>query len=89
MHLAIDDGREHRVARGRHLEDVVRRAKAIGRDADELRRNGLAGTPAEIVDKIGTFVDAGAQRFYLQVLDLSDLDHLRLIAEQVVPSASS
>jgi F420-dependent oxidoreductase-like protein len=67
--------------------DVARRAAAIGREVDELRQNGLAGSPAEIIDKIGSFVDAGAERFYLQVLDLSDLDHLRLVADAVLPHA--
>jgi len=40
---------------------------------------------SEILDKLATFVDAGAQRVYLQVLDLSDLDHLRLVADEVLP----
>jgi alkanesulfonate monooxygenase len=66
-------------------DEVARRAKAIGRDVDELRKNGLAGTPAEVVDKMQTFVEAGAERFYLQVLDLTDLDHLRLVAQEVMP----
>jgi len=67
-------------------DDVVaRRAQAIGREVDELRENGLAGSPAEVVDKIATYAAAGAQRFYLQVLDLADLDHLRLVAEEVMP----
>lgn len=65
--------------------EVARRAAAIGREVGELRENGLAGTPAEILEKIGTFVAAGAQRFYLQVLDLSDFDHLRLVAAEVLP----
>ncbi|WP_313405960.1 LLM class F420-dependent oxidoreductase [Aeromicrobium sp.] len=65
--------------------EVARRAAAIGREVDELRENGLAGTPAEIVDKIGTYAETGAERLYLQVLDLSDLDHLRLVAEEVMP----
>ncbi len=72
---------------GKDEAEIERRAKAIGRDVAELRESGLAGTPAEVLDKIGTFVDAGAERFYLQVLDLSDLDHLRLVAEQVMPHA--
>jgi len=63
--------------------EVARRARAIGRDVAELRQNGLAGSPEEILEKMATFVAAGAQRFYLQVLDISDLDHLRLIAEEV------
>jgi F420-dependent oxidoreductase-like protein len=65
--------------------EVARRAAAIGREVAELRQNGLAGTPQEVLDKMGTFIDAGAQRFYLQVLDLLDLDHLRLVAEEVLP----
>jgi F420-dependent oxidoreductase-like protein len=67
--------------------DVVRRAAAIGREPDELRKHGLAGTPQEILDKIATFDDVGVERYYLQVLDLTDLDHLGLIAEAVQPDA--
>ncbi len=67
--------------------DVERRAAAIGREVAELRENGLAGTPAELLDKIGRYAEAGAERFYLQVLDLADLDHLRLVGEQVMPHA--
>lgn len=69
--------------------EVARRAAAIGRDVDELRENGLAGTPAEVVDKIGRFGEAGAERVYLQVLDLADLDHLRLVAAEVAPQLAS
>jgi F420-dependent oxidoreductase-like protein len=65
--------------------EVERRAKAIGREKDELRENGLAGTPQEVVDKIGRYAELGAERIYLQVLDLADLDHLRLLAAEVMP----
>ncbi len=58
-----------------------RRAEAIGRDVDELRANGLAGSPDEVVEKIAAFEAVGAERIYLQVLDLSDLDHLADIAD--------
>jgi F420-dependent oxidoreductase-like protein len=68
---------------GRDEAEVARRAEAIGRGVDELRENGLAGTPSEIVDKIGRFAELGAERLYLQVLDLSDLDHLELLASEV------
>jgi F420-dependent oxidoreductase-like protein len=71
---------------GEHEEAYRRRAAAIGRDPDQLRATGLAGTVAEVTDKLGAFADAGAQRIYLQVLDLSDLDHLRLVATDVVPA---
>lgn len=65
--------------------EIARRAEAIGRDVDELRANGLAGTPAEVVDRIHRYRALGTERIYLQVLDLADLDHLRLVAAEVVP----
>lgn len=71
---------------GRDEAEVARRAAAIGRDPAELRENGLAGTPAEVVDKIGRYAEAGASRLYLQVLDLSDLEHLELVAAEVMPA---
>ena len=70
---------------GRDEAEIARRAAAIGRDVDELRLHGLAGTPQEVVDRIGRFADLGAQRIYLQTLDLSDLDHLHLVAQEVMP----
>jgi F420-dependent oxidoreductase-like protein len=72
---------------GRSEDEVARRAQAIQRDVAELRENGLAGSPAEVVDKLASYAAMGAERFYLQVLDLSDLDHLRLIADEVQPHA--
>jgi F420-dependent oxidoreductase-like protein len=62
-----------------------RRAEAIGREPDEIRRDAAAGTVDEVVETIGRFVEAGMERIYLQVLDLHDLDHLRLIAAEVAP----
>ena len=63
-----------------------RRAAAIGREVDELRGNSpLVGTPDEIVDKLAPFAEAGVQRVYLQLLDMSDLDHLELFATEVIP----
>ena len=70
---------------GRDDAELRRRAAAIGRDVDELKRNGVAGTPAEAVETLGRFAEAGASRAYLQVLDLADLDHLDLVAAEVAP----
>jgi hypothetical protein len=67
---------------------LARRAAAIGRDVEELRKNGAAGLPGEVVEKVRGYIEAGADRVYLQVLDLSDLDHLRLAAAEIVPHLS-
>jgi F420-dependent oxidoreductase-like protein len=66
--------------------EVTRRAAAIGRDPAELRENGAAGTPDEVIAKLKAFAAVGAERVYLQVLDVDDLDHLRLIAAEVLPA---
>jgi F420-dependent oxidoreductase-like protein len=71
---------------GRDEAELKRRAEAIGREPDELRREGLAGSPAEVVDKIGQFGAIGAKRMYLQILDLDDIEHLELIAAAVLPA---
>ncbi|MEV1060308.1 LLM class F420-dependent oxidoreductase [Micromonospora chalcea] len=70
---------------GRNEAEVKRRAEAIGRNPDELRANGAAGTPAEVVETLGRYAEAGSSRAYLQVLDLTDLDHLELVAAEVMP----
>ncbi len=72
---------------GRTGAELARRAAAIGREVDELRANGLAGSPAEVAAKLAGFAGIGATRMYLQVLDLHDLAHLELIAAEVMPQA--
>ena len=70
---------------GRTQAELDRRAAAIGRKADELASSGIAGLPDEVAKKIRKFAEIGAEHVYLQVLDLHDLDHLELIATEVLP----
>ena len=72
-------------AAGASEAEYVSRATAIGREPGELRQNGLAGTPSEIIDRLGALQDDGVQTTYLQILDLSDLEHLEFLAAEVVP----
>jgi F420-dependent oxidoreductase-like protein len=74
------------LAVGRDEAELARRAEAIGRDVSDLRQNSLAGSPAEAVDTIGRWrEETGISRLYLQVLDVSDLDHIELVAAEVAP----
>lgn len=74
------------VCAGRDSSEAARRANVIRRDVDELPDQTplfAFGTPARIVDRLGSFAEAGVQRVYLQLLDLTDSDHLELISTQV------
>jgi len=74
------------VCAGRGDAETARRAAAIGQEVDELRDSSpVVGTPTEITDRLGPFVEAGVQRVYLQLLDMSDLDHLEVFAAEVIP----
>jgi F420-dependent oxidoreductase-like protein len=75
----------HTVCCGKDEAEFRRRAAAIGREPAEAREHGVGGTPGEVVAKIAEYAEIGAERVYLQVLDLADLDHLALIASDVVP----
>lgn len=66
--------------------ELRRRAERIGADLQDLRRGGAAGTPPEVVERLAAFAEAGSGRAYLQVIDLDDLDHLELIAAEVMPN---
>jgi F420-dependent oxidoreductase-like protein len=71
---------------GRDEAEAQRRAAAIGRDLSELREHGAAGTPDEVAARCRAYGEQGASTIYLQVLDLSDLDHLSLVAAEVLPA---
>ena len=70
---------------GRDDAEVRRRADAIGQSPEQLGRGQAAGTVSQLVDRLGEYADAGASRIYLQTLDLTDLDHLELVAAEVKP----
>ncbi len=70
---------------GRDDAEVARRAAAIGRDVEAAVRDGVGGSAEQAVDTLGRYAEAGVERFYLQVLDLVDLDHVSLAAEVLRP----
>jgi F420-dependent oxidoreductase-like protein len=73
---------------GRDGDELRRRATAIGQRVEDLGDGALAGTPADVVAQLEALREVGADTVYLQVLDLADLDHIRLVAEEVLPAAS-
>ena len=73
---------------GKTDADIKRRAAVLGREVDELKLNGVCGTPAEAIEKLQSWAAVGAERAYLQVLDLTDLDQLELVASEVMSAVS-
>jgi alkanesulfonate monooxygenase len=74
------------VAIGRDDAELSRRAAAIGQPVERLREIGVAGSPEEAVERLGIWRErTGITRIYLQVLDIADLDHVELIAAEVMP----
>jgi alkanesulfonate monooxygenase SsuD/methylene tetrahydromethanopterin reductase-like flavin-dependent oxidoreductase (luciferase family) len=69
---------------GKTDADIKRRAAFLGREVDELKENGVCGTPQEAIEKLQSWKAVGAERTYLQVLDLNDFDQLDLIASEVM-----
>lgn len=73
------------LAIGRTEARARERAEWIGEDLDALRAGGgLVGTPAEVLERIHAFQDAGASRIYLQLKDFGDLASMDLVAEDVM-----
>lgn len=62
-----------------------RRLAAIGADPDTFAEVNIAGSPDAAVEKLLRLRELGAERVYLQLVDLRDLDHLELIAAEVAP----
>lgn len=65
--------------------ELDRRAGWIGRTPEDLALAGIAGTPEAVLEKAGVFAAMGAERLYLQLLDVTDIDHLRAIADCLLP----
>jgi alkanesulfonate monooxygenase SsuD/methylene tetrahydromethanopterin reductase-like flavin-dependent oxidoreductase (luciferase family) len=74
------------IAVGRTDAEVAARAQTIGRDPVDMLTNGLGGTPAQVVDRLGQWREqTGITRIYLQLLDIGDIDQIELIAAEVAP----
>lgn len=74
---------------GRTRAELEHRARAIGRDPDDLIANSMSGSPSEVADKLAHWAEAGVERVYLEVLDLADLEHLALAGSELIPAVQA
>lgn len=75
------------VACGRTDAEARRRGETLHEPDSALpaREASLIGSPEQLVERIGALGEAGADRVYLRISDMTDLDHLDLIASEVLP----
>jgi F420-dependent oxidoreductase-like protein len=75
----------HQTVVGRTDAEYRERAARVGADPDRLRTSHLGGSPAEVADRIARYGELGAERVYLQIWDMTDLDQLELLAGALLP----
>ncbi|HLU46007.1 MAG TPA: LLM class F420-dependent oxidoreductase [Natronosporangium sp.] len=75
------------LACGRTDAEARRRAERLHEPGSALPPGEapLVGTPEQLVERIGEYAEAGAERVYLRVGDMTDLDQLELVAAEVLP----
>ncbi|WP_369269282.1 LLM class F420-dependent oxidoreductase [Streptomyces sp. R11] len=73
------------VAIGHTDAEAQRRAAPLHVKSALPPEDPVIGSPAQLVDRLGEFSAIGAGRFHLRLIDFTDLDHLELIAGEVLP----
>ncbi|WFF10157.1 LLM class F420-dependent oxidoreductase [Micromonospora sp. WMMD1076] len=73
------------VAIGRTDAEARRRAAPLRVTSALPPEDPVVGSPAQLVDRIDEFAAIGATRVHLRLIDFDDLDHVELIAAEVLP----
>ncbi|MEU7793589.1 LLM class F420-dependent oxidoreductase [Micromonospora tulbaghiae] len=73
------------VAIGRTDAEAQRRAAPLHVTSALPPEDPVVGSPAQLVERIGEFAAIGATRVHLRLIDFDDLDHVELIAAEVLP----
>jgi F420-dependent oxidoreductase-like protein len=73
------------VACGQSDAEAQRRAAPLHEKTALPPEDPVVGTPDQVVEHIGQFADIGITRVHLRVPEMRDLDHLDLVASEVLP----
>ena len=46
---------------------------------------GVTGVPGDIVGRVADLAEAGANTVYFHLYDVTDLDHIHLLGQEVLP----
>ena len=72
---------------GENEDELRRRARRLGGDETlaRFRERGVAGTPTEVVERLGAYEEAGVTRVMLQHQLHDDLEAIALLGQAVLP----
>jgi F420-dependent oxidoreductase-like protein len=77
------------VAIGRTDHEAQRRAAPLHAPSALPPEDPVVGSPAQLVQRIGEFAGIGVTRIHLRLIEIADIDHLELIASDVLPQVTS
>ena len=70
---------------GTTRDEARRRVGALGEPGERMLRNGVTGTPSDVIERIGELAATGADTLYFHLYDVDDLDHIHLLGSEVLP----
>ena len=76
------------VAIGRTDAEAQRRAAPLHVKSALPPEDPVVGSPAALVQRLGEMSEIGAGRVHLRLVDMTDLDHIDLIATEVLPQVA-
>ncbi len=65
--------------------EIERRRRTLAASIGEAPAEDMSGTPEEVAERLREWADAGADRIYILLLDVEDVEHVRLLGEAVKP----
>jgi F420-dependent oxidoreductase-like protein len=77
------------VAIGRTDAEAQRRAAPLHAPSALPPEDPVVGSPDALVQRLGELAEVGASRVHLRVIEMSDLDHVELIASRVLPQVTA
>ncbi|GAA0795534.1 LLM class F420-dependent oxidoreductase [Spirilliplanes yamanashiensis] len=77
------------VAIGRTDAEAARRAAPLHVKSALPPEDPVVGSPAQLVQRIGELAAVGATRVHLRIIEMDDLDHLDLVAGEVLPQIAA
>jgi F420-dependent oxidoreductase-like protein len=74
-----------RVSCGRNDAEVARRREILGPRTGIIPDYALHGTPDYLADRLAEWLKVGVTRIYIHYHDVTDLDQIQLLGEEVAP----